>query len=268
MTKPLLLALVLTLLGASLTACAGSGTAGSTTTTTSTTTGTSSPSEGSLTAHHWQLVEATSADGARIADFFPDPDRAIQIDFAEGRVSVSHACNRMSGPYTLTGDRLEVGDVMQTEMACDEVRMRAEAAIGRVVRAGGTLRLEGSDALVWTTPTNDTLRFRGEPTADARYGGPGERVFFEVAPQRVPCGEASTDTRERERARRDVDLVRARHGGRVRDRRPLTRLSVDYRQCRATPSGAGLDLVCEDRREGATLREVCRAHLEPIAATP
>jgi hypothetical protein len=43
---------------------------------------------------------------------------------------------------------------------------------------------------------------------------------------------------------------------------------VDYRQCHTTPSGTGLDLVCEDRREGATLREVCRAHLEPVAATP
>ena len=192
MIKPYLFALVLTLLGASLSACAGSSTAGAGSS--STTTATSSVSDATLSAHHWQLTDATAADGARIADLFPDPDRAIQIDFADGRLSVSHACNRMGGDYTLTGDRLEVGDVMQTEMACDEVRMRAEAAIGRVVRGGGTLRLEGSDVLVWTTPTNDTLRFHGEQTADARYGGAGERVFFEVAAQRVPCGEASPDT--------------------------------------------------------------------------
>lgn len=42
---------------------------------------------------------------------------------------------------------------------------------------------------------------------------------------------------------------------------------VDYRQCHAAVTGTGLDLICEERREGATLREVCRAHLEPVAAT-
>jgi heat shock protein HslJ len=142
--------------------------------------------DATLGARHWQLVEATGADGARLADLFPDPARPIQLDFAEGRVSVSNACNRMSGSYRLEGERLSVGDVMQTEMACEEARMRAEAAIGRVLRAGGTLRLEG-DVLVWTTPTSETLRLRGEPTAEARYGGPGERVFLEVAAQRVTC---------------------------------------------------------------------------------
>jgi hypothetical protein len=37
-----------------------------------------------------------------------------------------------------------------------------------------------------------------------------------------------------------------------------------YRQCQTTVSGTSIDLVCEDRQEGATLREVCRAHLEPL----
>lgn len=140
-----------------------------------------------LERHHWQLVEATGADGARIADLFPNPERPIQLDFAEGRVSVSNACNRMGGSYTLTGEQLSVGGLMQTEMACPEPLMRAESAIARIVRAGGALRLEGADVLVWTSPANETLRFRGEPTADARYGGPGERVFFEVDAQRTPC---------------------------------------------------------------------------------
>lgn len=210
MTKPYLFALVLTLLGASLSACGGSSAPDPNVGTTIAIA--TSVSESTLTTRHWRLVEAQTADGTRIGDLFPDPDRAIQIDFADGRLSVSHACNRMGGDYTLTGDRLEVGDVMQTEMACDEVRMRAEAAIGRVVRGGGTLRLEGSDVLVWTTPTNDTLRFHGEQTADARYGGAGERVFFEVAAQRVPCGEASPDTCLR------VREVRYDDGGLVVDR--------------------------------------------------
>lgn len=180
MTQPRILVLVLS----SLLGVAGCGGAAPSTSTTERTSAVID--EATLGARHWQLVEATGADGARIADLFPDPARAIQLDFAEGRVSVSNACNRMSGPYELAGERLSVGDVMQTEMACEEPRMRAEAAIGRVLRAGGTLRLEG-ELLVWTTPASETLRFRGEPTAEARYGGPGERVFLEVAPQRAAC---------------------------------------------------------------------------------
>lgn len=180
MTKTHLLALLLlSLLGV----C---GCGGATPTTTPTERSSGHVDDATLGARHWQLVEATGAEGARLGDLYPDPARPIQLDFAQGRVSVSNACNRMSGSYQLTGERLSVGDVMQTEMACEEPRMRAEAAIGRVLRAGATLRLEG-DVLVWATPTGETLRLRGEPTAEARYGGPGERVFLEVAPQRVSC---------------------------------------------------------------------------------
>ena len=140
----------------------------------------------SLAAQHWHLTDATRADGARIAELFPDADRPIQLDFTDGRVGVSNACNHMAGSFTLTGDAIRVGDVMATEMACEEPLMHAESAMGSVLRGGGTLRFEG-EQLVWMTPGSDTLRFRGEPTADTRYGGPGEQVFFEVAAQRTAC---------------------------------------------------------------------------------
>ena len=82
------------------------------------------------------------------------------------------------------------GGLMQTEMACEAPLMRAESAIAGVLGGGGTLQLEAADVLVLTTPSGDTLRFRGEPTADTRFGTPGERVFFEVASQRVACHHA------------------------------------------------------------------------------
>jgi hypothetical protein len=65
--------------------------------------------------------------------------------------------------------------------------MQSDAAIGQRLQAGGRLRRDGYDALVLATPAGDTLRFAGEPTPDARHGGPGERLFLEVAAQRVPC---------------------------------------------------------------------------------
>lgn len=140
-----------------------------------------------LSAYHWQLVDATSAAGERLDALFPNPERPVTLDFAEGRVSVSNACNRMGGSFTVTDGAFSVGGLMQTEMACEAPLMRAESAIAGVLAGGGTLQLEADDVLVLTTPAGDTLSFHGEPTADTRFGGPGERVFFEVAAQRVAC---------------------------------------------------------------------------------
>lgn len=143
--------------------------------------------DATLAARHWQLTEATSSDGTRLAEYFPDASRPITLDFAEGRVSVSNACNAMSGGYTLEAGRFATSGVIATRRACEEPLMRAEAAMSRALEAGGTLALEGDALLVWTLPTGEVLRFRGEPTAAARYGGPGEEVFLEVAPQRERC---------------------------------------------------------------------------------
>ena len=41
--------------------------------------------------------------------------------------------------------------------------------------------------LALTAADGSKLSFNGEPTADTRYGGPGERMFLEVAAQRQPC---------------------------------------------------------------------------------
>lgn len=139
-----------------------------------------------LPAFHWKLVEATAADGSRIDALFPRADKPLQVDFAEGRLQVSNTCNRIGGGYQLDGQRLSVAPMVQTQMACpDSTLMAADEAIRQRLEAGGLLGFDG-DALVYTA-AGETLRFAGEPTADTRYGGPGERVFLEVAAQRVPC---------------------------------------------------------------------------------
>lgn len=144
-----------------------------------------------LPAFHWKLIEASAPDGSRIEALFPRADKPLQLDFADGRVSVSNACNRIGGGYALNGDTLSVGSLVMTRMACaDSALMQSDAQIAQRLEAGGTLRFDGGDALVYTTAAGDTLRFAGEPTPDTRHGGPGERVFLEVAPQRVPCPHA------------------------------------------------------------------------------
>ena len=141
-----------------------------------------------LAASHWQLTDAVGADGQRIAALFPAPGQPLQLDFADGRVSVSGGCNRMSGGYTLSGDRFEVGALAQTKMFCGGgALMAADDAIGARLAGAGTLATGGDGSVVLTTAGGDRLTFTGVPTADTRFGGPGERVFLEVAAQRVAC---------------------------------------------------------------------------------
>ena len=114
----------------------------------------------------------------------------MQLDFRDGRLGVSNTCNRMGGSYTLSATSLTVGRLASTLMACtDSALMALDQEVGK--RLEGTLKLAATqdDAarLTLTTATGDTLVFTGDPTAETRYGGPGERVFLEVAAETKPC---------------------------------------------------------------------------------
>lgn len=145
------------------------------------------PDARQLGARHWQLAEAVDARGARIDALQPGADGRLQLDFSGDALSVSGGCNRMHAGYALEGARLNVGPMAQTEMHCEGGGMAADEAISARLTGGAlSLTLEG-ERLRLVTTGGDRLAFDGIPTADARYGGEGERVFLEVAAQRVPC---------------------------------------------------------------------------------
>ncbi|VXB12336.1 conserved exported hypothetical protein [Luteimonas sp. 9C] len=143
-----------------------------------------------LEAYHWRLLEATTGRGARIDALLDGEGDALQLDFADGGLRVSNACNHMGANVTLDDDRLTVDQVISTLMACTDPQLTArEREIGQ--RLPGTHRV----ALTAGTPprltlhlqTGDVLAFEGAPTPATRYGGDGETVFLEVAPERMAC---------------------------------------------------------------------------------
>lgn len=143
-----------------------------------------------LGAHHWLLQTATDGNDESIQALFANSDAPLQLDFSDGRLGVSGGCNRQGGNYRLEDNRLTVGPLAQTMMACvDSALMAQDAAIAALLEDGLELHLIDGDTAVLTLTTADgsTLVFAGEPTADTRYGGPGERVFLEVAAQRQSC---------------------------------------------------------------------------------
>ena len=143
-----------------------------------------------LGGHHWRLESARDGDGARIDALFPGGDHVLALDFADGRVSVSGGCNGQGGSVATAGDgRLEIGQLVSTQMACAAPLMQADAAIAALLAQPQRWQLEESapPRLRLVAADGSTSVWAGEPTAETRYGGKGETVFMEVAPQRVDC---------------------------------------------------------------------------------
>ncbi|HWH05649.1 MAG TPA: META domain-containing protein [Gaiellaceae bacterium] len=105
----------------------------------------------------WTLVAAEGPDELGKAV----EGHRITLVFEDGRVGGTAACNSYGGSLRLEGDRFEVGELVQTEMACEPPVMAAESAylgaLGEVER----YRL-GDEELVLLGPSL-RLRFEREP---------------------------------------------------------------------------------------------------------
>ncbi len=143
-----------------------------------------------LGGHHWVLANAVDAKGRRIDALFARADKPVRVDFADGRIAVSNTCNRMMGSYALDGAKLTIGDMASTLMACTDPKMTAlDGAVGTQLRGPLTAALQpgATPVLTLTGADGNVMTFHGEATAQTRYGGPGETMFFEVAAQAQPC---------------------------------------------------------------------------------
>jgi heat shock protein HslJ len=153
----------------------------------------------SLSAFRWQLRSAIDAQGQSIGALFPDAERPLGLGFADGRVNVEGACNRMGASFTLLdGGRIQVGQAMSTMMARPPPLGRVDAAVAAVL--AGTLQgaIEGTaeaPTLKLTAADGSILQLAGAPTPETRFGGPGTIAFLEVAPQSGPCEEPPASER-------------------------------------------------------------------------
>ncbi len=148
-----------------------------------------------LGQYHWQLNVATDKAGQRIDALFARPDKPLQLDFADDRISVSNACNQIGGSYRVEAGKLHVDALMHTMMTCPEPALMAlDDAIDQRLRDDPALTVQSdgdTPRLTLVTDSGDTLQFDGQPTAETRYAGKGETVFFEVAAQTAPCNHPS-----------------------------------------------------------------------------
>ena len=67
----------------------------------------------------------------------------ISLAFADGSLSANPGCNSLAGGYTIDGDTLQVNELAQTAMACDEALMDQEAWFSEFLASGPTVALDG-----------------------------------------------------------------------------------------------------------------------------
>ena len=143
-----------------------------------------------LPRFHWRLQDATDASGKRIDALFARAELPLQLDFRDGRIAVANTCNRMMGRYATSAGTLTVERLASTMMACVDPRLIAlDREAGARLQGPLAMGLVAGDAprLTLRNAAGDQLTFAGTPTPETRYGGPGERIFLEVAAQTAPC---------------------------------------------------------------------------------
>jgi heat shock protein HslJ len=156
---------------------------------------TSSPSSSAhtLQAYDWDLVSAHDARGQAAPGWLLAGKRALRLRFEGQRLSVQNLCNMMGAGYTLSGPNLQVGQFVSTKRACAERDlMDLEQRVASLLPQAQRLELRGATA---TSAPQLTLWFAdgsrwelaGAPTPATRFGSAGERLFLEVAPERVAC---------------------------------------------------------------------------------
>jgi heat shock protein HslJ len=106
----------------------------------------------------WRLTDLRGLDPSVLRDMTPP----VTAGFKAGRISGFSGCNQFFGPYTLDRDRVTIGPLAGSMMACDQPRMKVENAVHAAL--AGTFRyVLSDDSLTLLSGNEAILKFRAEP---------------------------------------------------------------------------------------------------------
>ena len=152
-----------------------------------------------LSKYLWQLSHAVDEKGKVIdalqADIRnPDgsqlPPVTLSFTTQPAHMQVSNACNAMSANYTLHAQKLTIGHMRSTLMACATPLMARERAAAQWFQNDLSVQLDNQSAtptLTLTTAQGERMTFIGTPTAETKYGNAGQTQFLEIAAHTQPC---------------------------------------------------------------------------------
>jgi heat shock protein HslJ len=107
----------------------------------------------------WSLTDVRGLD----ARLLPTGPRAVTAQFEGGRVSGFSGCNRFFGGYTLSQDRLVIGQLAGSMMACDDAAMQVEDAVKRALAGSFRPVLTGDRLSLMAEAGEAVLSFKAEP---------------------------------------------------------------------------------------------------------
>jgi heat shock protein HslJ len=82
----------------------------------------------------------------------------------DGRLAARGGCNLLNGDFSLEGGALVVGEIMQTDMGCDPLRLAQDEWLGDFLRNRPTWRLSGRELVLRTGGDEIRLAETPEPT--------------------------------------------------------------------------------------------------------
>lgn len=151
-----------------------------------------------LADYHWQLLSAKDKQGEPLSALEAIKDQ-VRLKFylqqSTQYASFTVGCNSMSGNFTISNQQLKIGDVVSTEMYCEDLDP-AERLMAQLMPGNSKLKLsvEKSNKSALTQPlltqefaTGETLVWQGTATAEAKYQQQPDLVFWEVNHQLQDC---------------------------------------------------------------------------------
>ncbi|UBB18306.1 META and DUF4377 domain-containing protein [Comamonas odontotermitis] len=150
-----------------------------------------------LQAYHWDLESAQDQSGRALPSFTAlAPKTAVRLNFSAGsqpgqQLVSTKICNNLGGSYQLDGDKITIGNMISTQMACADGRvMQLEQAVGAQLPRAQSVRIaQDANPQSMVLSFNDGSRWnlKAVPTNATKYGNAGETIFLEVGPQTKPC---------------------------------------------------------------------------------
>ncbi len=114
---------------------------------------------GTLEGPRWVLVSYAGQDGKTIQAI---PGTETTAQFANGTVSGSAGCNRYNAPYTVDGNKIQIGLGMSTMMACPPPIMDQEAAYLANLQAAASYKIAGDQLTLANAKGSTVLTFKAE----------------------------------------------------------------------------------------------------------
>lgn len=158
-----------------------------------------------LADYHWQLLSAKDKQGEPLSALEAIKDQ-VRLKFylqqSTQYASFTVGCNSMSGNFTISNQQLKIGDVMSTEMYCEDLDP-AERLMAQLMPGNSKLKLsvENPSKSTTTQPlltqefaTGETLVWQGTATAEAKYQQQPDLVFWEVNHQLQDCPNPNQKT--------------------------------------------------------------------------